>query len=86
MNTLDRVHEILYVPSIIDGFKTREIRENWEKVSNSGNAFQKILCVSKCSVNDVVTNKLWADKAGNADTNVWSRALYTRMWITPTDL
>jgi len=31
LNTLEEVQEILYVPSIIDGFKTREIREAWKK-------------------------------------------------------
>jgi hypothetical protein len=28
---LEKVHEILYVASIIYGVKTREIREGWEK-------------------------------------------------------
>jgi hypothetical protein len=31
MDTLEEVYEILYVPSIIDGVKKREIREGWKK-------------------------------------------------------
>jgi len=31
MNTLEEAKEILYVPSIIAGVKTRGIREAWKK-------------------------------------------------------
>jgi hypothetical protein len=64
--------------------KSEKFVKAGKNVSNSLDGIQNTLCVSKCDVNGVVTNKLRTDMASSSGTNFWVRTPY--IWIRLTDL